>query len=169
MHLRIAIAIAAALILAPSAALAEKTGQYWGLSVDNAKLEAPDNGREGYATNIGLHAGYHFGDFVGAEVQLGGSPAGGIGDPYYGAAFGRFNLPFEDANVYLLAGAAAVSYDDGPPDDRESEVDLAGGVGVELYGNERTAVRFEYTNLADGTYQKLGVGFVHYFDWPAFR
>jgi|AntRauTorcE11898_2_1112593.scaffolds.fasta_scaffold00251_14 hypothetical protein len=167
MHLRLA--LAAALILAPSAALADQTGQYWGMSVDNAKLDAPDNGREGYATNLGLHAGYHFGDFVAAEVQVGGSPAGGIGDPYYAAGFGRFNLPFEKVNVYLLAGAAAVSFDGGGPDGRDTETDLAGGIGVELYGTEHTGVRFEYTNLADGTYQKLGLGFVHYFDWPAFR
>lgn len=167
--MRVRLALAALLILAPGAAVAEKTGQYWGMSVDNAKLDDPDNAREGYATNIGIHGGYHFGDFVGAEVQIGGSPAGGIGDPYYAGAFGRFNLPFERANVYLLAGAAAVSFDEGAPEGRDTEADLSGGVGVELYGNEQTAVRFEYTNLADGTYQKLGVGFVHYFDWPAFR
>ncbi|MFW5969452.1 MAG: outer membrane beta-barrel protein, partial [Halofilum sp. (in: g-proteobacteria)] len=136
--MRVLMALAAVLIIAPGAAVAEKTGQYWGLSVDNAKLDDPGDAREGYATNIGFHGGYHFGDFLGAEVQLGGPPAGGIGDPYYAGAFGRFNLPFKQVNVFLLAGAGAVSFDEGAPQGRDTETDLAGGVGVELYGNEQT-------------------------------
>jgi hypothetical protein len=70
MHLRLA--LAAALILAPSAALAEKTGQYWGLSIDDSELTAP-NGLRGEGTNFGLHGGYHFNDFLGVELQIGGS------------------------------------------------------------------------------------------------
>ena len=166
MHLRLA--LAAALILAPSAALAEKTGQYWGLSIDDSELTAP-NGLRGEGTNFGLHGGYHFNDFLGVELQIGGSSTDNAEEVYYTAAFGRFNLPFEKVNVYLLAGAAGVSFDQGPPKDRDNEFDLAGGIGVELFGNERTSVRFEYTYLAVDTYEKVGLGFVHYFDWPAFR
>lgn len=162
------LALVAVLVLAPGAALAEKTGQYWGLSISDSDLTAP-NGVSGEGTNLGLHAGYHFGDFLGVELQVGGSSTRGTGDVFYTGAFGRFNLPFEKTNVYLLAGAAAVSFDQGPPKDRESEADLAGGIGVELFGNEQTAVRFEYMNLADDTYETVGLGFVHYFDWPAFR
>jgi hypothetical protein len=138
------------------------------MSISDSELTAP-NGLGADGTDLGVHVGYHFGDFAGAELRVGGSSTDNAEEVYYTAAFGRFNLPFEQVNVYLLAGAAAVSFNQGPPKERENETDLAGGIGVELFGNERTAVRFEYTNLADDTYEKVGLGFVHYFDWPAFR
>ncbi|MDZ7747885.1 MAG: outer membrane beta-barrel protein [Halofilum sp. (in: g-proteobacteria)] len=171
MNIRLLLALA--LAAAPLTALAEQPGKYWGLSIADAEVTDQD-GISANASNVGLHLGYHLTDFLGVELQTGTAASGVSGDrdtgeTRYAGAFARFDLPFKQTNVFFLAGAAAVEYDEGPPEDLESESDVAAGFGVELYGSERTAVRLEYMNYADDTYETFGIGFVHHFDFPRFR
>ena len=157
--------LAFVLLAVPLTALAERPGQYWGVTLDSAEI-TDTNGNDDDATNLNLVLGYKFGDFLGVELQGGG---GSEDDVLYGGAFARFDLPFERVNVFLLAGGATVGFDDASTGDYETESDVAAGFGVELFGNERTAVRFQYMNYADDTYETFGLGLVHHFDWPRFR
>ena len=165
--------LALALAAAPLTALAEQPGKYWGLSIADAEVTDKDDiGLN--ATNVGLHAGYHLTDFIGVELQAGKAMSGVGGTraskhTRYGGVFARFDLPFKQVNVFLLGGAATVEYDEGPPENIEIESDAAAGIGIELYGSERTAVRLEYMNYADGIYETVGIGFVHHFEFPSFR
>lgn len=166
--------LALAIALVPLGAAAERPGQYWGLSVGDAYVTDDDDEELG-ASNIGLHVGYKLFDLVGVELQAGGAASGkkingrDSRDTRYGGAFARFDLPLERMNVFVLAGGAVVRYDEGPPEGIVDESDIAAGVGVELFGTERTALRLEYMNYADGTYETFGLGFVHHFDWPSLR
>ena len=166
--------VALAIALAPLSAAAERPGQYWGLSIGDAYV-TDDGGDEIGATNAGLHVGYKFFDFVGAELQVGGAGSGKkVGgrdsrDTYYAGAFARLDLPLERINLFVLAGAASVRYDEGPPDDVVDESGAAGGLGIELFGNDRTALRLEYMNYVDTPYEHISLGFVHHFDWPSLR
>ena len=157
--------LALILLVAPLTALAERPGQYWGVTLDSAVLTDTSDEEEN-ATNLNLMLGYKFNDFLGVEFQGGG---GSEDDVLYAGAFARFDLPFERVNVFLLAGGAATEFDDASTGDRETESDLAAGLGIELFGNERTALRLQYMNYADTTYETIGLGFVHHFDWPRFR
>lgn len=161
-----------ALVLLPAGALAaERPAQYWGITVGDYTFEH-DDGDVTDITNAGLKGGYRLSRFFALEAHAGRSNSGSSNiverpDLVYGAAFGRLDLPFERVNIYLLAGGATVSFDIGDGNDRES--DVAAGLGIELFGSERTALTLDYMNYADGLYDGISVGFVHHFNWPPFR
>ena len=165
--------LAACIALVPLVATAEQPAKYWGLSIGDAEVtDSNDNSAD--ATNIGLHLGYHFTDWIGIELQAGDAVGGVSGnrrseDTRYVGGFARFDLPFERTNLFVLLGGSAVELDEGPPANMESESGVSGGIGLELFGNERTAVRLEYVSHADQTYEMLSLGFTHHFDWPSFR
>lgn len=163
----------ALLLLLPLGALAaERPSQYWGASLGDFEFET-DNGSATNITNLGLKGGYRLSRFLALEIHGGVSTSGSSSeiieepDLVYGAGFVRLDLPYQRLNLYLLAGGSTLAYDVG--DGSEEESDMAGGIGIELYGSERTALTLEYMNYNDGMYDGLSVGFVHHFDWPSFR
>lgn len=166
-------AVAAALLAAPALAQAEPPNLYWGLSLGDYQVDRREAGMgTADSTDLGLRLGYHFTDFIGVEARAGfdaegvGSEAGA--DTTYAAVFGRFDLPFEKTNIYLLLGASEVQFDGDTADDDEYDP-VAGGLGIELYGSERTAVTLEYMVYSDDVYSGFGIGFKHHFDLPSFR
>ncbi len=163
--------LAAALLAAPGLAWAEPPNLYWGVSVGDYKVDQREvgAGTEG-ATDLGFRLGYEFGKFLGIEGRA-GLDSGGVGgnsDADYVGLFGRFNLPFEKTNVYLLLGASEVRVDGDSVDDDEYDP-IAGGIGIELYGSERAAVTLEYMSYSDDSYSGLGIGFKYHFNMPSFR
>lgn len=146
---------------------------------DNADIDS--TGRL-ESTDVGLRLGYNFSRYLGIEGRAGYSINQNRNldalhdDLYYAGVFGRFNLPFERINVFALAGYSAVELKLDRSDardfdiDREyRETDYAWGLGVELFGNERVGLTLDYMNYAASTHKGFSVGFVHHFDWPAFR
>lgn len=168
------IAIAAALFAAPMLAQAQQPPNlYWGVSIGEYTADQREvGGGTENTTDVGVRLGYHFGDFFGIEGRAGVDTGGFAGDSdadtaYYGI-FGRFDLPFEKVNVYLLAGASEVTFDSEAVDDDEYDP-VAAGVGIELYGSESTAVSLEYMSYSDDAYSGLSLGIKHHFNVPAFR
>ncbi len=179
--------ILASLFLLSSQAIADSSmpspNQYWGISFSKGEHERHD-GTTGDTGNINIKAGYDFLPFLSAEVHLGGSVGEMFGSNTsstntssmrYVAGFVRGNLPIKQSvNIYGLLGGAFVDvthkntllntyhgYDFTEP---------AIGVGIELYGNTRTAFTIEYMSYGlDETYTTLGVGLVHHFNWAGFR
>ncbi len=165
--------LAAMLVAAPQGALAERPPQYWGVSLGTFELEDP-NGNITETTNVGLQAGYKFTSFVGLEARGGfesGETSGALDEPEltYGGGFVRVDIPYERVNLYVLLGGGQVTYDTASGD--VSESGPAGGVGIELFGSERSAVSLEYINYSsdDTTYDGLSIGFVHHFNWAVPR
>jgi len=163
--------LAGLLVIAPPYALAERPPQYWGVSLGQFELDDAQ-GNVTDTVNIGLQAGYKFTSYVGLELRGGfesGDTSGALDQPdlRYGGGFVRFDLPYERVNVYLLLGGGQVSFDRASGD--VSESGPAGGIGIELFGSERSAVSLEYINYSsdDITYDGISIGFVHHFGWAA--
>lgn len=164
-------ALAAALLVAPSLVQAEPPNLYWGVGLGDYTIDQRDVGGEtSQATDFGLRLGYVVGDVLGLEARAGLDTGGvaGHSDADYLGVFGRFNLPFEKTNVYLLAGVSEVRIDGESVDEDEYDP-VAGGVGIELYGSERTAVTLEYMSYSDNAYSGLSLGIKHHFNMPSFR
>lgn len=156
---------------------------YWGISAAKGEYTRHD-GTIGDTGNINLKFGYDFLPFLSAEVHLGGSVGEMFGSSTtstntssmrYLAGFVRGNLPIKQhINIYGLLGGTFVDvshkntllssnhgYDFTEP---------AIGVGLELYGNAKTAFTVEFMSYGlDDTYTTFGVGLVHHFNWPGIR
>lgn len=167
--------LAAALAAMPIVAGADRPPQYFGINGGWYEIDtdAPFDADGEFAN---LRLGYELGRFVAFEARFGlelgneASVAGTKVDPRMGAVFARLNLPFERVDVYFLGGAGRVSFNDGTG--RQREEWPAGGIGIELYGSERTGVVLEgvrYEGGDDGDYKAITLGFKHHFNWPRFR
>lgn len=163
--------LAAVLLTASVAASAEPPNLYWGASFGDYEVNQRDVGGDtSSATDFGLRLGYEFGKFLGVEARA-GLDSGGVGgnsDVDYAGVFGRFNLPYEKTNIYLLLGASEVRVDGESVDDDEYDP-VAGGIGIELYGSERTAITLEYMSYSDESYSGISLGIKHHFNMPSFR
>lgn len=165
--------ILASLIAAtPQLALAERPPSYWAVSLGQYEFsDADDNAID--VTNVGLEGGVQFIPWLGAELRVGAEASRSEDvfastDVNYAGGFLRFDVPYERVNVYLLAGGGGLSYTD-VDGDEDAQTGPAGGIGVELYGSERSAVKLEamtYTG-EDVSYQGINVGFVYHFNWAA--
>lgn len=167
--------LAAALAAMPIVAGADRPPQYFGINGGWYEIDT-DAPFEADGEFANLRLGYELGRFLAFEARFGlelgneASVAGTKVDPRMGAVFARLNLPFERVDLYFLGGAGRVSFNDGTG--REREEWPAGGIGIELYGSERTAIVLEgvrYEGDDDGDYKAITLGFKHHFDWPRFR
>lgn len=168
------IALAAALLAAPGLASAEQPNLYFGAAIGGYEVDQEDVGGDvDDATNLDFRLGYHLFDFIGVEARAGGNTGGVSGDSSapdtrYVGVFGRFDIPFEKVNVYLLVGASEVELDGETVDDDEYDP-VAGGLGIELYGSERTAITLEYMSYSDNAYSGVNLGIKYHFDLPPLR
>lgn len=166
--------LAAALAAMPLAAGADRPPQYFGFNGGWYEVET-DAPFEADGEFVNLRLGFELGRFLGFEARFGmdtgRTQVGGTHlDTRMGAAFARLNLPFEGVDVYALGGAGRVSFNDGTGRTREEWP--AAGLGIELYGSERTAIVFEavrYEGDDDGDYKAFTLGFKRHFNWPQFR
>lgn len=156
-------------------AVAAGPNQYVGLSLGGFDAEPPGASGDSSETDVSLRLGYHFSDFVGVEGRLGTNAANIEGDDdagrpitEYAGLFLRLDLPFEKTNVYVLLGGSSVRFDDESVDSDDKDP-VAGGIGIELYGSEDTALVLEYMTYAEDSYQGVGLGFKHHFNMPSFR
>ena len=172
--MRTAIALAAALLAAPGLASAEQPNLYFGASIGGYEVDQEDvGGSVTDTTNLDIRLGYHLFDFVGIEARGGGNTGGVAGDSdapdtRYLGVFGRFDVPLEKANVYLLLGASEVEVNGDAVDDDEYDP-VAGGIGIELYGSERTAISLEYMSYSDNAYSGVNLGIKYHFNLPPLR
>lgn len=168
--------LAAALLAIPAFAWAEQPNLYWGASLGEYRSDkkATDSGTTENTTDLGLRLGYHFSDFLGVEARAGfdvsdvSSGSSVNSNAEYVAVFGRFDLPYEKTNIYLLLGASEVRID---KDDLDSDDfdPIAGGIGIELYGSERTAVTLEYMSYSEDAHSGWSLGIKRHFNMPSFR
>lgn len=186
----------AALLMPVTALAIDRPPQYYGFTLGTYNLEddiddmdddlsdnagIDDIGRL-ETTDVGFRAGYRFSRFIAIEGRVGLSAGRNANlrplhdNLYYGGVFGRFDLPFRRVNVFALAGIGTVQFDvesDEADDlgisDEYDETGPAWGVGVELFGTDRTGVTLDYMSYADHSHHGVSVGFVHHFDWPPFR
>lgn len=169
--------LTAALAAVPAVAGADRPPQYFGFNGGTYKLD-PDSTGDVDGDFVNLRLGYELGRFLALEGRFGmDAGAAKVGNTNahaktrMGSAFVRLNLPFAGADVYALAGGGRTSFNDASGS-RESVSGPAAGLGLELYGSDRTAVVLEgvrYEDDNDGDYTAYTLGFKHHFNWPALR
>lgn len=149
---------------------------YYGINLNSADLD--NNGAAVIDTNgIGFKVGREFGKFMSAEFHYGvtaDSTDNVIDDPEinYSAIFARFNLPFENVNLYALIGRSEVdvSIAGGL---NATEKDFAQGIGLDLIANDTLSLHVESVTYGDDQFapelKMLSVGFTKRFDFPSIR
>jgi hypothetical protein len=104
-------------------------------------------------------------DFIGVEFQVGSASdqTGSIlSEPLvtYQAAMLRLGYRWDRAGVYLLGGQARLDID---KKFNNSDAGNAIGFGINLFGNETTALNFHVLDFDDGAFTTATIGFQYYF------
>lgn len=158
------------LVLSSTGVFANQPRQYFGLVGSDAQFD-PRRGASEDLGNGNVKLGYLVNQYVGVELHLGAAVStdqattdnAKLG---YVAPLLRGTLPFRRVNLYGLLGLASVRGEfTGNYDDHYS--DVAFGAGLELFGSRSTALTFEYMRYGiDDSYETMGIGLIHYFNWP---
>jgi len=149
---------------------------YVGFNVASSELVGTTLGSVAMS-NLNLRLGYHVADFFAVEGHVGwGSDNTGVllksPNSRYASLFLRFDLPFDQVNLYLLAGGSYFETDvvTATAAKQGNETSPAYGLGIELFGNRDTALTLEMARYLDSAtqdrYDSVGIGFVTHFDWP---
>lgn len=137
---------------------------YLGTGFSDGNVDVANGGDKALGT-ISVTVGLQLLDFIGLELALGSASdqTGSIlSEPLvtYQAAMLRLGYRWDRAGVYLLAGQARLDIDD---QFNNSDAGNAYGFGVNLFGNETTALNFNYMDFDDGAFSAATIGFQYYF------
>jgi len=167
-----------ALILSTFSVHADDDGSnfYYGINVGGGGIRLED----GFATansldddqsdikDVGFTLGFELSSFLSLEGQIGiasndNSSIIGDGQVYRAAGLARLNYPADKVNAYLLGGIGIAQYDFGGI--TEDEVGVAIGAGLDLFGNDTTALSLGVLVQPGDEidYSVINVGFRHYF------
>ena len=152
-------------MMAGSAQAAAPAKMYFGFSVADSTVESATevDADESMGTISGT-LGFQLLDFIGIEAEVGSSSdqaSSVISDPVftYAAAMVRLGYRWDRAGVYLLGGQVRFDSDGG-----NSDSETAFGLGLNLFGNETTALNFHFLRFGDdGEVTTASIGFQYYF------
>ena len=147
----------------------EQSRLYYGLELGNGKYDVSSTDDD-TLIDIGGALGYNLTRFLAVEARLGAGSSDKnslVGDSEVTRGSVLLKLQYKKDRViaYAAGGVGVVNSDiDGVSDDDDG---LVFGVGVELFGNHKTALTISYTNYerdaAGLDYEVANVGFRHYF------
>ena len=137
---------------------------YYGLGISDGNVDV-SGGRDKSLGTANATVGFQLLDFIGIELQVGaGSDQVGsmLSEPLvqYQTAMLRLGYRWDRTGIYLLGGQARLEFDD---DLNPSDSGNAFGFGLNLFGNETTALNLHVLNLDDGAFTTATVGFQYYF------
>jgi len=144
---------------------------------------------DGEVNGAALKLGFHFTNFVAAEIHFSKPQEIALVDgttfnaDLTGSAFLRLELPFRSVIPYILAGGSYMNWRYETPDlvagtgtikIEETVSGPAAGAGIEIYGGEHTAFNISWirymqaTSDGDGTFKHDAItfGLVHWFEFP---
>ncbi|MEE9319240.1 MAG: outer membrane beta-barrel protein [Granulosicoccus sp.] len=143
---------------------ADVAKMYFGAGLSDGSVEIPGSGDKSLGTaNVTL--GFQLLDFVGIELEVGvasDQPGSMLSEPLvqYQAAMIRLGYRWDRAGVYVLGGQARIDMDSSLGN---SDAGTAVGFGINLFGNETTALNLHVLRLDDGAFTSATVGFQYYF------
>lgn len=137
---------------------------YVGAGFTDGSVEVSNNSDRSLGTVSGS-VGLQFLDFLGVELSVGAGSDDTdsiLGDPLvtYQAVMLRVGYRWDRTAVYLLAGQARLDVDS---DLNNSDAGNAFGFGINLFGNETTALNFNYLDIDDGAFSTATIGFQYFF------
>ena len=123
------------------------------------------NGEDKSLGTVSAQVGLQLGKFVGVELAAGfGSDQTGsiLSDPLvtYQALMLRLGYTFDRTGIYILAGQARLDVDS---QFNNSDAGNAFGFGINLFGNDTTALNLNFLDIDDGAFSTVTIGFQHYF------
>ncbi len=137
---------------------------YVGAGFTDGSVEVSNNDDRSLGTLSGV-VGLQFSDFLGVELSAGaGSDQSDsiLSDPLvnYQAVMLRVGYRWDRTAVYLLAGQARLDVDS---DLNITDAGNAFGFGINLFGNETTALNFNFLDIDDGAFSTATIGFTYFF------
>ncbi len=137
---------------------------YVGAGFTDGSVEVSNNNDRSLGTVSGV-LGLQFLDFLGVELAVGsGSDQTDsiLSDPLvtYQAVMLRLGYRWDRTAVYLLAGQARLDVDS---DLNNTDAGNAFGFGINLFGNDTTALNFNYLDIDDGAFSTATIGFQYFF------
>ncbi|ASJ70434.1 outer membrane beta-barrel protein [Granulosicoccus antarcticus] len=150
--------------LLSGAAHADPAKFYFGAGLADGSVDVT-NGSDKTLGAISVTVGLQFLDFIGVEFGVGsGSDQSGsiLSEPLvtYQSAMLRLGYRWDRVGVYLLGGHARMDIDS---DYNNSDAGNVYGFGINLFGNETTALNLHVLDFDDGAFTSTTVGFQHYF------
>ncbi len=164
-----------------SASAQDYEGQplYWGLAITPMQYDDAVGALETFdLVGVTGRLGLDFGRYLGVEAQAGTTSSDenllagtdfDLGVDNFVSGYLRLNIPIERGRLYALAGWTAVEFAADANQfsiDDDYQEDLSWGLGVELYGNERTALDINYIRYLDEdetVLEGVSLGFVRRF------
>lgn len=137
---------------------------YYGLGFSDGSVDIA-NGEDKALGTVTGSIGLQLLDFLGVELAVGaGSDQTDsiLSEPLvtYQAVLLRLGYRWDRTGVYLLAGQARLDIDN---QFNNSDAGNAFGIGINLFGNETTALNFNVLDLDDGAFSTATIGFQYYF------
>jgi len=151
------------IMIAGSAQAQAPAKMYYGFGFADSSTEQAVGDDESMGTVTGT-LGFQLLDFVGVELGLGSASdqaSSVLSDPVftYVAAMVRLGYRWDRAGVYLLGGQVRFDSDGG-----SSDTENAIGLGLNLFGNETTALNMHFLRFGDdGEVTTASIGFQYYF------
>lgn len=159
------LAVAALCLCAMSAHAEDAAARlYYGIGFSDGSVDIPGNDDKSLGT-VNAAVGIQLMDFIGVELQVGAASDqvnSILSEPQvqYQAAMLRLGYRWDRTAVYLLGGQARLDID------RELNNTDAGnvmGLGINLFGNETTALNVHVLRFDEGAFTTATIGFQYYF------
>jgi len=137
---------------------------YFGAGFSDGSVDIANGGDKSLGT-VTASVGLQLLDFIGVELIAGSASdqTGSIlSEPLvtYQAAMLRLGYRWDRAGVYVMGGQAILDIDD---QFNNSDAGNAFGFGINLFGNETTALNFNVLDFDDGAFSTATIGFQYYF------
>lgn len=137
---------------------------YIGGGFSDGNVSIANSGDKALGT-VSANIGLQLLDFVGIELAVGSSSDQTnsiLSEPLvtYQAALLRLGYRWDRTAVYVVGGQARLDIDDTL---NNSDAGNAYGFGINLFGNETTALNFSYMDFDDGAFSTTTIGFQYYF------
>jgi len=147
-------------------AQADIAKMYFGAGFTDGKMELTNAAANNKSLGtVNATIGFQLMDFIGLELELGSASDQAnsiLSEPLvqYQAALVRLGYRFDRAGFYLIGGQARLDIDKSL---NSTDAGTAIGGGVNLFGNETTALNLHFLSIDGGTFTTASVGFQYYF------
>ncbi len=151
------------LSLLAGSAQADVAKMYYGLGVTDGSLEV-EGGDDDSLGTVNATLGLQLLDYVGLELEVGSASdqtSSILSDPLftYQALMVRLGYRWDRAGIYVLGGQGRADASGSSASDSFN----AFGFGINLFGNETTALNLHVLDLDDGAFKTATIGFQYYF------
>ena len=141
---------------------------YYGIGVSDGtvELDGADDDERSLGT-VNATIGVQLLDFVGLELELGAAsdqPDSLFSEPMvqYQAAMLKLGFRWDRVALYALGGQARFDVDE-ELGESDGDSGTAVGGGINLFGNEKTALNLHVLRIDGGAFTTATIGFQHYF------